>query len=110
MQSVIKFKVTQQVVTKYANIIGDYNPIHTDPQFASNTKFGKTIAHGMFGVGFLQQIMPKDLLITRFEVKFKKPIFMEQTIKGSLTFNQPEKFREIYQKDQINFYFHLMGN
>jgi acyl dehydratase len=33
---------------RFAALSGDDNPIHVDPEFASRTKFGRTVAHGMF--------------------------------------------------------------
>jgi len=33
---------------RFAAISGDDNPIHVDPAFSARTKFGRTVAHGMF--------------------------------------------------------------
>jgi acyl dehydratase len=33
---------------RFATLSGDDNPIHVDPDFSSRTKFGRTVAHGMF--------------------------------------------------------------
>ena len=33
--------VTISDIQKYAEITGDYNPLHFDEEFASNTKFGR---------------------------------------------------------------------
>jgi 3-hydroxybutyryl-CoA dehydratase len=38
--------ITQRVVDRYAELSGDYNPLHVDPDFAAGTPFGATIAHG----------------------------------------------------------------
>jgi len=32
----------------FAALSGDDNPIHVDPEFSARTKFGRTVAHGMF--------------------------------------------------------------
>lgn len=31
----------------FAQLTGDDNPIHVDPEFAARTRFGRTLAHGM---------------------------------------------------------------
>lgn len=31
----------------FALLSGDNNPIHTDPEFCANTRFGRTVAHGL---------------------------------------------------------------
>jgi len=33
---------------RFAALSGDDNPIHVDPAFSARTKFGRTVAHGMF--------------------------------------------------------------
>jgi acyl dehydratase len=38
--------VTQDTIQRYAELSGDYNPLHVDPEFAATTPFGGTIAHG----------------------------------------------------------------
>jgi acyl dehydratase len=39
--------ITEADVVAFAGISGDYNPLHTDAQFARGTVFGERIAHGL---------------------------------------------------------------
>jgi acyl dehydratase len=42
---------TQADFDEFARLSGDDNPIHVDPAFSARTKFGRTVAHGMFLYG-----------------------------------------------------------
>jgi acyl dehydratase len=39
---------SQSDFDRFAALSGDDNPIHVDPEFSARTKFGRTVAHGMF--------------------------------------------------------------
>ncbi|MEK7440306.1 MAG: MaoC/PaaZ C-terminal domain-containing protein, partial [Chloroflexota bacterium] len=39
--------VTEADVVSFAGLSGDFNPLHTDEEFARTTPFGTRIAHGM---------------------------------------------------------------
>jgi acyl dehydratase len=39
-------RLSQRVVERYAELSGDFNPIHVDPSYAAKTPFGRTVAHG----------------------------------------------------------------
>jgi len=40
--------LTQDDFDQFARLSGDHNPIHVDPDFSRSSKFGATVAHGMF--------------------------------------------------------------
>lgn len=42
--------IAESDVTAFAGLSGDFNPLHTDAEFASSTPFGERIAHGMLTV------------------------------------------------------------
>lgn len=39
--------ITESDVVQFAALSGDYNPLHTDAQFAARTPFRERVAHGM---------------------------------------------------------------
>lgn len=53
--------IDQDQINRYAEASGDYNPLHIDPEFARQTRFGGTIAHGMMTLAFISQMMTDQL-------------------------------------------------
>ena len=44
--------ITETEVMLYAGITGDFNPMHTNEEYAKTTRFGTRIAHGGLAEGF----------------------------------------------------------
>ena len=42
--------ITETDVVMFAGLSGDYNPLHTNEEFARKTIFGTRIAHGLLGL------------------------------------------------------------
>ena len=42
------YEVTQEEIDRFADVTGDHQWIHVDPERAAQTPFGGTIAHGLF--------------------------------------------------------------
>lgn len=40
-------EVTQEEIQRFAELTGDFNPVHVEPEFAKKTPFRGCIAHGM---------------------------------------------------------------
>jgi 3-hydroxybutyryl-CoA dehydratase len=53
-----EFKVTAEVVEKFAKLVGDYNPVHLSDEAAAKTRFGRRIAHGMVAVSYAHSLFP----------------------------------------------------
>ncbi len=53
---------TQTDFDAFAELSGDDNPIHVDPEFSARTRFGRTVSHGMLlytrVFGHLQKLYP----------------------------------------------------
>lgn len=75
-------------VADFARISGDINPLHTDDEYASTTKFKKRLVHGML-LGalcstFVSMYLPgKRCLYLKQDISFKKPVFIGDTVKIS---------------------------
>ena len=47
------FEITQERVDQFADVTGDHQYIHVDPERAKNTFFGGTVAHGYLTLSLL---------------------------------------------------------
>ena len=56
--------VTQDEVTRFADLTGDHNPVHLDPGFAARTPFGGTIAHGYLTLALVVPLMAELIEVT----------------------------------------------
>lgn len=69
-------------VAAFAELTGDRNPLHTDPEFAWRGPFGRTIAHGFLNasvaLGLLARTGVLDGSVAAFleqQATFKGPVF-----------------------------------
>jgi acyl dehydratase len=67
-------EVTDELIRKFAEVSGDYNPIHLDEEFAKTTRFGRRIAHGMLSGAFISAVLG-------YELKERKIVYLSQTLK-----------------------------
>ncbi len=77
--------VTAEVISQFADISGDRNPIHLDADFARTTRFGKPIAHGMLSGAFISAILasgPAGLagIYLSQTMNFTAPVFEGDTV------------------------------
>lgn len=84
--------MTQETINRYADVSGDHNPIHVDPEFAKNTMFGGTIAHGIISLSFVFQALTDwlgraDLDGSKMRITFVNPVRPgdKVTAKGTVT-------------------------
>lgn len=76
---------TSEHVEKYAEISGDYNPLHFDPDLAAQTQFGKLIVQGGLTTGLLHALVAMDMpgpgtVFLSQEWNFTAPVFIGDTI------------------------------
>ena len=50
-------QITQTDLTLYAAVTGDFNPVHFDPVYSTQTRFKEPIAHGMIAAGLVSGLI-----------------------------------------------------
>ena len=79
--------LSQEMVTEFANTVGDTNPIHHDAEFAATTRFNKPTASGPHTTALLLALTASHfskkgaMLGLEFWVRFRRPIYADETIR-----------------------------
>jgi 3-hydroxybutyryl-CoA dehydratase len=89
----VRKEVTDELIRKFADVSGDYNPIHLDEEFAAKTRFGKRIAHGMLGASFISAVLGYKLSENKIvylsqSLKFTAPVFIGDTVTAKAVVRQ----------------------
>ena len=85
-----KHLVTLDEVDSFAQLTGDYNPVHIDPEFAKLTNFGKRVVHGMLTSSFISTIIgmripgPGSLWLSQ-TINFVNPTYIGDVIEIKAT-------------------------
>ena len=84
-------KITKSSLDSFANLCGDYNPLHMDEDYAKSTKFKKRVCHGMLLASFFSKLvgmyMPgKNALYFSQTLNFQNPCFVDDivTVQGQV--------------------------
>jgi len=83
-------QITDSVVRAFADLSGDYNPIHLDEEFAKTTRFGKRIAHGMISGALISAVLgyefkERKVVYLSQTLKFTAPVFLDDTVTATAT-------------------------
>lgn len=81
--------VTPEHVATYAELSGDYNPLHFDREFAAETKFKRLVAQGGLTTGLLHALVAMDLpgpgtVFLSQNWRFSAPVFIGDTITAEI--------------------------
>lgn len=93
--------ITQDMIDTFADVTGDQQFIHTDPERAAETPFGGTIAHGFLTVSMLSNMsiqvvpVPDDCKMTvnygANRLRFLSPVPSGARIRGHVTQSNAEE-------------------
>ncbi|RMF79961.1 MAG: MaoC family dehydratase [Chloroflexi bacterium] len=77
--------VTAEHVKQYAELSGDYNPLHFDEDFASKTRFGRLVVQGGLTTGLLHALVAMDMpgpgtVFLNQNWQFTAPVYIGDTI------------------------------
>ncbi|AZN36557.1 MaoC family dehydratase [Iodobacter ciconiae] len=85
--------LTEADIVLFAGVSGDNNPMHIDEEFASTTKFGGRIAHGMLSASLISTVVGTKLpgagaIYMSQNLKFLKPVRIGHTVTARVTVSE----------------------
>lgn len=83
-------KITENDINAFAEVSGDFNPIHVDEEAAKKSVFGRRIAHGMLSASFISAVLGMYLpgegtIYLGQNLKFLKPVDVGDEITAKVT-------------------------
>lgn len=91
-------------IVAYAELSGDYNPVHINPEYAANTIFKERIAHGILSAGYISAIFgmqlpgPGSIYISQ-TLNFRAPVKIDDVVVTTVKLVElvPEKKRARFE-------------
>lgn len=88
--------ITEKDIELFAEVSGDFNPLHMDDAFAKQTPFGQRIAHGALTASYISGILGNNLpgpgsIFTGLSMRFRRPVFIgsQVTVRAEVSELQP---------------------
>ncbi|MEC5293110.1 MULTISPECIES: MaoC family dehydratase [unclassified Aurantimonas] len=87
--------VTMEGILTFADVTRDHHPLHTDEEYCKKTKFGRPIAHGLFGLSLIEGLKAELKLYENTsvaslgwdKVRFRAPIYPGDTVHVRVIFD-----------------------
>ena len=82
--------ISEADVFAFADISGDFNPLHIDEEYAKRSVFGRRIAHGILTAGIISTVLGAEIpglgtVFVELHIKFLKPVFLGDTVTATAT-------------------------
>ena len=91
-----RFKFSQDEVNRFAEVTGDKNPVHTDPDYAAKTMFKRPIMHGMLGAALFSKVFGtlfpgEGTIYLKQSLNFLKPMYPDTEYEAVFTVKEVVK-------------------
>lgn len=91
-------RITDSKIRTYALLVGDFNPIHLDEEYAKKTIFKGRIAHGMLCAGLISAAIAKEYpgsIYTNQYLMFRRPVRINDCVTVYLAEDGPRRGRKL---------------
>ena len=108
--------ITESDVVAFAGLSGDFNPIHTDVEFARDTAYGQRVVYGLLGLSVLTGLLDRTGLFSGTAIAmlgirdwtFTAPVFIGDTVHFRLTIGDVRRTRG-GDRGVVQRYFELLN-
>ncbi|MES2480161.1 MAG: MaoC family dehydratase [Bacteroidota bacterium] len=93
----------KDMVLSFAQLTGDFNPVHFDEEYAKNTIFKKPIVHGPLVITLVTTLFANELpgpgsVYLSHDVKYFHPVYHNETITATLEIIEINEKQHIFIK------------
>ncbi|MBD3769567.1 MAG: MaoC family dehydratase [Rhodobacterales bacterium] len=77
--------ITADDIQRFAEVSGDFNPLHMSDEYAATTMFEKRIAHGALTASYISGILGNNLpgpgaVFVGLNMRFRRPVYIGDTV------------------------------
>ena len=97
-----EFRFSQEDVQKFAEVTGDKNPLHLDPEYAAKTRFKRPIIHGHLSSSIFTRILGMEFpgegsVYMKQETEYLFPMFVDTDYEVVFTVMTVDREKHIAQ-------------
>jgi acyl dehydratase len=109
--------ITEADVVAFAGLSGDFNPIHTDIEFAKDTAYGQRVVYGLLTLSIATGLLDRSRVFSGSAVAmlgisdwtFRKPVFISDTIRVRLTIESVRRTRSDPRRGVVRRLFEVVN-
>lgn len=98
--------ISDEDIRAFAELTGDYNPVHLDDEYAEGTRFGRRIAHGMLAASLISAALANELpgrgtVYLSQSLQFTAPVYPGDTVTARVTVTKVREDKPIVTLETI---------
>ncbi len=88
----------EAAVRAFAELSGDFNPVHLDADFAATTRFGRPIVHGLLTASLISTVVGTRLpglgsIYVSQSLRFRAPVHVGDTVRAEAEVTEVQRQR-----------------
>jgi acyl dehydratase len=109
--------ITEADVVAFAGLSGDYNPIHTDIEFAKQNIYGQRVVYGILAMAMMTGLLDRTGLFSGSAIaaygfkewSFRSPLFIGDTIHFELTIGKVRPHPRQTDRGSVQRFFEIVN-